>query len=116
MRWTAWLVALCLTAAGVVRPVSLRLTDRHASTIDDGSDVAASLAPRRQSTITTDKRSDRRIDVFTLPPGAAAVAPARTVLVAHTGWPVRVAARRTLARSSRGPPLAACGVVDHPVS
>jgi hypothetical protein len=116
VRWTAWLVALCVLAAGVVRPVTLRVTDRHDSTIEDGSDVAASLAPRRSSQISTDKRSDRQLEGFTLAPAPAPLSPVRAVVVAAVQPRARTVARRAFARSSRGPPRAAYRVVDHPIS
>lgn len=116
MRWTAWLIALCLLAAGVVRPGSLRLTDGHDARIEDGSEIAESLAPRRSSQVTTDKRADRRIDIFTLPLGPSAPSPSRTVVIAGADRPVRTTERSTHARSSRGPPAVAPHVVDHPIS
>jgi len=103
MRWFAWLVALCLLAAGGARPDALRLLDRHDATVDDASDLAT-LIPRRPSTVSPDKRTDRRLDLDSPPPPAPGP-------VAHRSLADSVERHATtstihaFAHSSRGPPV-----------
>jgi hypothetical protein len=117
MRWFAWVVALCLMAAGVARPHAPLTLDRHDATVEDAADLAT-LAPRRPSSLSTDKREDRRFDLQVTPAVVVARPFALTIIATappHATW---TAAPRWFARFARGPPVARAIAsnpsVDHP--
>lgn len=105
MRWFAFFVAFCLVAAGVARPPAPLTLDRHEATVEDATDLA-SLVPRRPTKFTTDKRTDRRLDLQTVPVILVARPFARSLAPTSTEHATPGATSRRFAQSSRGPPPA----------
>jgi hypothetical protein len=112
MRWFAWLVALCLVAAGAVRSPPAPTLDQHEVTVDDASDLA-SLVPRRPTPFTLDKRADRRLELAAPPVVLIAHSVSRTRLASAVRHPAQVAAPGRRAQSSRGPPPAHSAASRH---
>lgn len=103
MRWFAWLVALCLLAAGGARPHPTHTLDRHEATVEDASDLAT-LIPRRPSAFTPDKRADRGTDLAAVPVIATPPAITRALVASSVDRSTCAERPRSRAHSSRGPP------------
>ncbi len=112
MRWFAWLVALCLLAAGAVRPPPAATRDQHEATVEDASDLA-SLVPRRPTPFTTDKRADRRLEIAAAPVVLIAHSVALTRIATAVRHTQQVAAPGRRAQCSRGPPPAHSAASHH---
>ncbi|MBA3454404.1 MAG: hypothetical protein H0T42_15025 [Deltaproteobacteria bacterium] len=103
MRWFAFVVAFCLVAAGVTRTPAPPTLDRHESTLEDATNLA-SLVPRRTTTYTTDKRTDRRLDLQTVAAVRLARPFARSFSATSFAHSTPAAPPRCCAQSARGPP------------